>query len=468
MENHSSRTSRWVLGVVAVSTLAFAVPVIGVEYPVTDLGRLDPEPNYPAIPLSMNSSGHIVGSSSVEVTYLLIFHYWLPRAFRWVDGSIYDLGTLPGSGTLGISAARCVNDANQVVGVNIGTLPGLGGDSLHNHAFLWQNGAITDLGSMTADPNDISVGFAINNGGHTVGAWMLNAEPNVPHAYVRWQSGAVTSLGTFGGSTSFAWDINDSNQIVGTARDISEQNRAFLWQDGVMTDLGVLPGYEDSTQALAINESGQVMGISSDANGVIHSFLWEDGSMTDLGVLPGRPSTVAAAISDNGVVVGAAADPNGESHAFLWNNGAIHDLNSVVDPSSGWLLTAATAINKTGQIAGTGKLNGLAKGFLMKVYALSLTLETANQGSVQVDPNAAFFEPNATVILTPNANEGKKFDSWSGDVPVGHETDNPLTITMDSSKAITANFKCGSGLEPMLPLIVVGLLALMAIRRWRS
>ena len=35
-------------------------------------------------------------------------------------------------------------------------------------------------------------------------------------------------------------------------------------------------------------------------------------------------------------------------------------------------------------------------------------------------------------------------------------------------QAITANFKCGSGLEPMLPLMVVGLFALMAIRRWRS
>ncbi len=467
MENHKSRTWGLAWACAVVLTLALAAPVVGVEYPVTDLGRLDPDPNYPAIPLSINSSGQIVGSSSVEVTYLLIFHYWLPRAFLWADSAIYDLGTLPGSGTLGISAARCINDANQVVGINVGTLPTFGGDSLHNHAFLWQNGVITDLGSMTDDPNDISVGFAINNAGHTVGAWMLNAEPNVPHAYVRWDSGAVTSLGTFGGSTSFAWDINDSNQIAGTARDASEKNRAFLWQDGVLTDLGVLPGYDDSTQALAINESGQVMGISSDPNGVTHSFLWEDGSMTDLGVLPGRPSTVAAAISDNGVVVGAAADPNGESHAFLWNNGMIHDLNTVIDPNSGWLLTAATAINKTGQIAGTARLNGEAKGFLMQVNVLSITLNTAKQGSVDVDPNTPFFEPNATVILTPNAVDGKKFVDWGGDVPAGHETDNPLTITMDSSKAITANFKCGSGLEPMLPLIIVGLFGLMAIRRRR-
>ena len=36
---------------------------------------------------------------------------------------------------------------------------------------------------------------------------------------------------------------------------------AFLWQNGVMTDLGVLPGDEDSG-ASAINSLGQIVGSS--------------------------------------------------------------------------------------------------------------------------------------------------------------------------------------------------------------
>ena len=38
-------------------------------------------------------------------------------------------------------------------------------------------------------------------------------------------------------------------------------SHAFLWQDGVMTDLGVLPGKEDSG-ASAINNLGQIVGSS--------------------------------------------------------------------------------------------------------------------------------------------------------------------------------------------------------------
>ncbi|MBN1341503.1 MAG: DUF3466 family protein [Phycisphaerae bacterium] len=449
-----------------VLMLALAAPVVGVQYPVTDLGRLDPDANYPAAPMAINDAGQVVGLSSVKVTYLFILQYYVPRAFRWAGGTISGLGTLPGSGTMGMSFARSINNANQVVGVNIGTLPLFGGDTSHNHAFLWQNNAMTDLGSMTADPNDVSLAFAINSAGHTVGSLSLLAEPNVPHAFLRWQNGLVTSLGTLGGSSSLAWDINDSNQVVGSSKDASDRNRGFIWQDGVMSNLGALPDYEADSQALAINESGQVIGISSDANDATRSFLWQNGSMTDLGLLPGYPNIVAAAINDKGVIVGAAADPNGQTCAFLWNKGSIYDLNSLVDP--GWNLTTATAINNAGHIVGTATQGGLKKGYLIKTYLLSLTVNSPDKGTVDVDPNAVFFDPNAAVTLTATANQSKSFVDWSGDVPVGHETDNPLTITMDSSKAVTANFKCGSGLEPILPLILVGLLSLTVVRRWRK
>lgn len=52
---------------------------------------------------------------------------------------------------------------------------------------------------------------------------------------------------------------------------------------------------------------------------------------------------------------------------------------------------------------------------------------------------SASFAEGSTVILTATSTAGA-FSAWSGDVPVGHETDNPLTITVDAAKNITATF----------------------------
>lgn len=42
--------------------------------------------------------------------------------------------------------------------------------------------------------------------------------------------------------------------------------------------------------------------------------------------------------------------------------------------------------------------------------------------------------------MKASPNSGYRFKNWTGDVPSGHETDNPLTITIDSDRSITANF----------------------------
>ncbi len=442
-------------GAVAV-ILVLTGPANAVYYAVTDLGSLDPDPNYSAVPFAVSSSGQVVGAASIYV------YYHLPRAFLWEGGTLSDLGTLPGSGLLALSAARGINDAGYVVGINMSLT-----DATHNHAFLWPgSGTMTDLGSMTADANDLSGAYAINNGGHIVGSWNLKTDPNTPHAFLRWSSGTVTQLGSLGGNSSFAWDINDSNHVVGKAKTVGGQEHAFFWENGVMTDLGVLPGYTAGSQAIAINASGQIVGTSSDPNGVVRSFLYANGTMTDLGTLPGGTSAIVGDINNRGLIVGTASDPNGQNRAVLWKNGTIYDLNSLINPASGWVLQSAQSINENGQIVGTGTLNGLPRGFLVRVYTIVMTIVGADKGYVECDPNAVFLEPNVVVTLTAVPNENKHFEEWSGDVPAGHETDNPLSITMDTCKSITATFKCGTGLGPFLPAAGLALLALVCVRRW--
>ena len=77
----------------------------------------------------------------------------------------------------------------------------------------------------------------------------------------------------------------------------------------------------------------------------------------------------ALAINDSGQVVGDFLT-GGQFHAFRYLNGtstALEDLNSLIDPSSGWVLNYATAIDAAGDIAGYGTINNELHAFLLAV-----------------------------------------------------------------------------------------------------
>ena len=122
---------------------------------------------------------------------------------------------------------------------------------------------------------------------------------------------------------------------------------AFLWQNGVMTDLGVLPGDEDSGAA-AINNLGQIVGSSGRTDpetyeSTYRSFLYENGVMTALPV-PSSES-YAGDINDSGVVVGTMRAGGGFSnyHAYIYADGVVTNLNSLIPSGSGLHLLYATA-----------------------------------------------------------------------------------------------------------------------------
>ncbi|MGI8908096.1 MAG: InlB B-repeat-containing protein [Candidatus Sumerlaeaceae bacterium] len=71
--------------------------------------------------------------------------------------------------------------------------------------------------------------------------------------------------------------------------------------------------------------------------------------------------------------------------------------------------------------------------------AKSLVVKAIN-GSVAKSPAEPFYAPNATVTLSASGNSGYAFSGWSGDVPAGNQLVNPLTITMNTDKSLTAQF----------------------------
>ncbi len=77
----------------------------------------------------------------------------------------------------------------------------------------------------------------------------------------------------------------------------------------------------------------------------------------------------------------------------------------------------------------------IAASFAINTY--TLTLLTAGSGTVAAVPNQATYNHGTIVQLTATPSVNWNFDFWSGD---GSGITNPLNVTMDANKSVTANF----------------------------
>ena len=190
--------------------------------------------------------------------------------------------------------------------------------------------------------------FAINARGQIAGASNV-ANSGSFHA-ARWVGRAPEDLGTLGGISSSATDINDLGDVVGQAVNSDGYAHAFLFTDkGGIEDLGTPNGLQ--SVANAINNRRVVVG--SHETGPFtpgRAFRWtRAGGMQDLRTLPDGFSIEALNINNRGDIVGAADTPAGKRGVLWTNTGAIIALGTL--PNS--FFSSASAINERGEIVGS-------------------------------------------------------------------------------------------------------------------
>jgi len=281
--------------------------------------------------LAINDHGIVVGNAEL--------------ATGGYFGFVYSGGTMSALSGGASMQASGINNGGTIVGSMSVTT----GDDTYQHGFTLAGGTVTDLGTLPY--GDGSRAFAINNQGDVVGAAanVVGGAPEYPEDPFIYHNGVMTGLGNLGGPFSAAVSVNDLGQAVGylgidylpgDPGDLYPRT-AFLYANGEMQVLGGLSP-DVSSRANDINNLGQVVGSSGLNSETPHAWLYENGVMTDLNMLidpaSGWTITDAAAIND-AQQIAARACRAGVCQAVTLNL-----VSSVPEPPVVALLAAGLAL----------------------------------------------------------------------------------------------------------------------------
>jgi probable HAF family extracellular repeat protein len=308
--------------------------VVWAKKQAADLGTLG---GSNSIAFGVNNSGQAVGEAETSASdpdgedFCGFGTHLICLPFESANGVMNPLPTLGGNN----GAANAINNRGVVAGFAEGSTPDPGCPApqvLHFEPVIWEKGVIHRQPTVGGDPDGVA--YEINDKGDVAGAsgTCTTFNPNflnnllAVHALL-WENGKATDLGNLGGQTgqaggNAAYSVNNRAEVVGSSDLPGDTTfHAFLWTRKTgMQDLGTLSG-DAASNGISINDGGSVVGVSLDANFNPRAFLWEDGVMTDLNTLIAGDSPLylltGCSINSRGEITGLGLTSTGEIHTYL-------------------------------------------------------------------------------------------------------------------------------------------------------
>lgn len=198
---------------------------------------------------------------------------------------------------------------------------------------------LVDLGLFESDHSEVN---AINDNGQLVGFYTIQGKK----IYFIWDQSEGISLLNFP-KTSTVKVINNSGQIAGEFLDSKSCVHGFMWDRSLgFSDIGTLGG---NVHVVGMNDLGQIVGhyelegasFVNENSTTAHAFMWEKGVIHDLGTLIGDMGlpgdySYAVGINNNGVIIGSSTSAvvhkgkitNSEQIAVIWRNNLIEEFDS--------------------------------------------------------------------------------------------------------------------------------------------
>ncbi len=250
------------------------------------------------LPQKINERGDVVGE--------FLDSSGVARGFvRFSDGSYSDPIVDPND-TVGFTEGRGINNARTINGdylISDGTL----------HSFFLSGSTFTEYDVPgTVQTNLLS----INDAGDFTGAFDPDGS-GVFQAFVS-VDGAITSWSIPGAAATFAYEINNSKQlVVGYFVDAAGILHGYYRDRNGTLHFPVDPTGSVGTVLFGLNDRNWVVGRYADSAGATHGLFFTPPNNFFTFDYPGSTFTSLNGINDQGIICGRYADASGIAHGFL-------------------------------------------------------------------------------------------------------------------------------------------------------
>jgi uncharacterized repeat protein (TIGR02543 family) len=343
-----------------------------------------------------------------------------PQKAGYAPGEVVALAAAPAAGWSFGSWSGAVTGAAPLVTLT------MDGNKTVNAAFTQNKYTVTVLtdGSGSANPSPLQPTYHLND------ILLMTAAATPGWSFLHWGGDLISALNP----TNFT--VAGNHSIFATFAQGQFVLTADIVGQGVVTTSPAKPGYSfgEAVQLSATPSPGwQFFGwsgaVSGQANPVSVT-MNGDRSVTASFVQQQFP-VVRSAVGSGGIV----AEPEKATYGY----GEQVRLTAV--PEAGWTFTGwqgdLSGDANPATLLVTGTRTVVAQ-FVDRPLTLNTTI--VGDGQVLRNPNQTVYSEGDVVTLTAVPAVGWQFESWGGDVT---GTQNPIQVTLDTNKNITANFVQG-------------------------